>query len=210
MRRPVEAARPHKVNGFWFLVRRVPAEFAAYDTRKLVRQSTGIRIADDPRAVRAGEVVAKLHSELIRYWKDNRRGRDQDGQARYEQACNRARSLGLNYVRAADGALNLTFDDILHRFGILTRRGTADSASEVSAVLGGTAAPVVMLDAMVDEFEEIIRASLTSKSARQRKKWRQPTSPNTSRRSEAGSIPVVSMSMTRIKVAHQLTVVVAP
>jgi hypothetical protein len=63
MPRPVEAARPHKVNGFWFLVRRVPAEFATYDTRKLVRQSTGIRIVDDPRAVRAGEVVAKLHSE---------------------------------------------------------------------------------------------------------------------------------------------------
>src|SRR5262249_16507118 len=55
MRRPVEAARPHKVAGFWFLVRRVPAEFAAYDTRKLVRQSTGIRIADDPRAVRAAK-----------------------------------------------------------------------------------------------------------------------------------------------------------
>jgi hypothetical protein len=42
------------VNGFWFLVRGVPAEFAAYDTRKLVRQSTGIRIVDDPRGVRAG------------------------------------------------------------------------------------------------------------------------------------------------------------
>jgi hypothetical protein len=84
MPRPVEAARPQKVNGFWFLVRRVPAEFAAYDTRKLVRQSTGIRIVDDPRAVRAGEVVAKLHSELIRYWKDKRRGRDRDGEARYE------------------------------------------------------------------------------------------------------------------------------
>jgi integrase len=116
------------VNGFWFLVRRVPAEFAAYDTRKLVRQSTGIRIVDDPRGIRAGEVVAKLHSELIRYWKDKRRGRDRDGEARYEQACNRARSLGLNYVPAADAAVNLTLDDILRRFEILTRRGTADSA----------------------------------------------------------------------------------
>lgn len=110
MPRPVEAARPHKVNGFWFLVRRVPAEFAACDTRKLVRQSTGIRIVDDPRAVRATEVVAKLHSELIRYWKDKRRGRDRDGEARYEQASNRARSLGLNYVPAADAAIDLTLD----------------------------------------------------------------------------------------------------
>jgi len=140
--------------------------------RNPVRISTGIRILDDPRGVRAAGVVAKLDAELKRYWKDKRRGRDRDGQARYEQACNRARSLGLNYVPAADAAENLALDDILRRFQILTRRDTADSASEVSAVLGGAPAPVVMLDGMVDEF--IIRASLTSKSARQRKKWRQP------------------------------------
>src|SRR5262245_53256563 len=59
----------------------------------------------------------------------------QPHKAAVSRRLHRARSLGLNYVRAADGALNLTFDDILHRFGILTRRGTADSASEVSAVL---------------------------------------------------------------------------
>jgi hypothetical protein len=45
--------------------------------------------------------------------------------------------LGLNYVPAADAAVNLTLDDILRRFELLTRRGTADSGSEVSAVLGG-------------------------------------------------------------------------
>jgi hypothetical protein len=174
MARPSEAARPHKLKGFWFLVRRVPGEFALYDKRNPVRISTGIRVLDDPRGVRAATVVAKLDAELQRYWKDRRRGRDRDGEARYEQACNRARSLGLNYVPAADAAVNLTLDDLLRRFEILTRLGTADSASEVSAVLGGAPAPVVMIDAMVDEFEEIIRASLTSKSARQRKKWRQP------------------------------------
>jgi hypothetical protein len=81
--------------------------------------------------------------------------------AKPDIACNRARSLGLNYVPAVDAALNLTLDDILRRFEILTRRGTADSSSEVSAVLGGASAPVVKIDAMVDEFEEIIRASLT-------------------------------------------------
>src|SRR5262245_31856413 len=127
-----------------------------------------------PRGVRAASVVAKLDAELQRYWKDKRRGRDRNGQARYEQACNRARSLGLNYVPAADAAENLTLDDILRRFEILTQRGTVNSTSEVSAVLGGATAPVVMIDAMVDEFEDIIRASLTSKSVRQRKKWRHP------------------------------------
>ena len=86
--------------------------------------------------MRAVTVVAKLDAELQRYWKDRRRGRDRDGGARYEQACNRARSLVLNYLPAADAAHNLTLDDILRRFEILTRGGTADSSSEVSAVLG--------------------------------------------------------------------------
>jgi hypothetical protein len=48
-----------------------------------------------------------------------------------------ARALGLNYVPAADAALNLPIDDILRRFEILAQRGPADSASEVSALLGG-------------------------------------------------------------------------
>ena len=91
MARPIEAARPHKLKGFWFLVRRVPGEFSAYDRRNLVRISTGIRIVDDPRGIRAAEVVAKLHTELVHYWKDKKRGRDRDAEARYEQARKRAR-----------------------------------------------------------------------------------------------------------------------
>jgi hypothetical protein len=174
MPRPVEAARPHKLKGFWFLVRRVPAEFSAYDSRKPVRISTGIRIADDPRGVRATEVVTKLHAELLQYWKDKRRGRDRDAEARYQQACNRARSLGLNYVPAAEAALSLPIEDVLRRFEALALRGTKDSAPEVTAVLGGATPPAIMIDAMVEEFERIVRASLASKSERQKKKWRRP------------------------------------
>jgi hypothetical protein len=65
MARPAEPARPHKLKGFWLLVRRVPEEFRAYDTRNPVRISTGIRIVDDPRGIRAGEVVSKLHADLM-------------------------------------------------------------------------------------------------------------------------------------------------
>ena len=46
MARPSEAARPHKLKGFWFLMRRVPGEFALYDKRNPVRISTGIRILE--------------------------------------------------------------------------------------------------------------------------------------------------------------------
>jgi hypothetical protein len=54
---PAEPSRPPP---FWFLVRRVPGEFALYDKRNPVRISTGIRILDDPRGLRAAGVVAKL------------------------------------------------------------------------------------------------------------------------------------------------------
>ena len=174
MARPVEAARPHKLKGFWFLVRRVPGEFSYYDRRNPVRISTGIRIVDDPRGIKAAEVVTKLDAELLRYWKDKRRGRDRDAEERYLQACNRARSLGLNYLSAAEAAPSLPIEDILRRFETLALRGTKDSVPEVTAVLGGETAPAIMVDAMVDEFEQIVRASLASKSERQQKKWRKP------------------------------------
>jgi integrase len=174
MARPIEAARPHKVKGFWFLVRRVPGEFSAFDTRKLVRISTGIRIVDDPRGIRAAEIVSKLHAGLIQYWKDKRRGRDRDAEMRYQQACERSRSLGFNYVPAAEAASTLPVEEILRRFENLARRDVVDSTREVTAVLGGVPAPVITTDAMVDEFEQIVRASLIAKSDRQKKKWRKP------------------------------------
>ena len=174
MARPIEAARPHKLKGFWFLVRRVPGEFSAYDSRNPVRISTGIRIVDDPRGVRAAEVVSKLHAELVQYWQDKHCGRDRDAEKRYQHACERARSLGLNYVPAVEAASTLPIEDILRRFESLVRREAAESVPEVTAVLGGVPAPVITTDVMIDEFEQIVRASLASKSDRQKKKWRKP------------------------------------
>jgi integrase len=174
MARPSEAARPHKLKGYWFLVRRVPLEFSTFDSRNPVRISTGIRILDDPRAVRAATVVSKLDDELLQYWQDLRRGRDRDAEVRYRQASERARSLGLNYLPAVEAASSLPTEDILSRFESLKRRNATDSVVEVAAVLGGISAPLVSTDALLDEFEQIMRASLASKSERQTKKWRKP------------------------------------
>jgi len=77
---------------------------------------------------RRGVVVAKLDAELQRYWTDKRHDRDRDAEARYEEACNRVRSLGLNYVPAAEAAL-FPLDDILHRFETLAGPSTADIRS---------------------------------------------------------------------------------
>ena len=174
MARPIEAARPHKLKGYWFLVRRVPLQFSAFDSRNPVRISTGIRILDDPRALRAATVVSKLDADLLKYWQDKRRGRDRDAEVRYRQATERARSLGLPYVPAIEAASSLPTEDILGRFESLKRRNATNSAVEVAAVLGGISAPLVSTDALLDEFEQIVRASLASKSERQKKKWRKP------------------------------------
>ena len=172
MGRPAAAAKPHKVKGFWFLVRRVPAEFAPFDRRNPVRVTTGIRVADDPRGVRAGEVVQRLDTDLVRYWKDVRSGKDANAEARYQQACTRARILGFAYAPATDAAVQLPVDDVLKRFETLILRGSAAKPADVSAVLGGEEPPEVMTATMLDDYEDCMRAGLASKSDRQRQKWR--------------------------------------
>ena len=172
MGRPAAAARPHKDKGFWFLVRRVPGEFARFDRRNPVRVTTGIRVADDPRCVRAGEIVDRLDRDLVRYWKDLRSGKDADAVARYQHACGQARSLGFAYAPATDAAVQLPVDDVLKRFETLFQRGSAAKPIEVSAVLGGERPPEVMTTTMLEDYEDCQRAGLAPKSERQRQKWR--------------------------------------
>ena len=117
-------ARPHKLKGFWFLIRRVPAAFKTFDRRNPVRISTGIRIPDDLRGVRAGTRVARLDGDLARYWNDKRLGKDPDADARYRQACENARTLGFSYVPAIQAAPSLPIEDVLRRFEALILRGT--------------------------------------------------------------------------------------
>ena len=150
----------------------MPGEFASFDRRNPVRISTGIRIADDPRGIRAGDVVERLDRDLDRYWKDKRSGKDADAESRYQRACARARTLGFTYVPAANAAAQLPIDDVLRRFETVTTRGTPVKASEISAVLGGETPPSVMTADMLEDYEDIVRATLAVKSVRQRKKWR--------------------------------------
>ena len=57
-------------DGFWRFVRRVPKEYAGLDPRGIVQQSTKVRVADDPKAIRAGQVVNNLNAALEHYWRD--------------------------------------------------------------------------------------------------------------------------------------------
>jgi integrase len=169
-----ESIRPLKRKGFWYLIRRVPRDYAAHDPREFAVVSTGIRIMDDPRGHKAHQAVKRLDAELMQYWEDKRAGRDPDAEARYERARQTACRLGFSYAPAQEAAPGLPVEEILRRIETLEARGTVESAPEVAAVLGGEKAPVFMIGSMVDEFELIVAASLVKKSERQKKKWRVP------------------------------------
>ena len=96
-----QTARPHKREGFWYLIRRVPSAFSALDRRRIVRVSTGIRICDDPRAVTALKEVARLDAELARYWRDLAAGRNPEGLKRAQGAVETAKRFGFPYVELA-------------------------------------------------------------------------------------------------------------
>jgi hypothetical protein len=166
-------ARPHKRYGHWYLVRRVPRQSSAYDARNPVMLSTGIRIADDPRAVVAGTAVQKLDQGLERYWRERSAGRDVDAVARYEHTLEAARKIGVSYVPA--GALATSpIEHIVQRFELLQDSNAIEKPVEVSAVLGGGDVPPLMLSQIMDEFQRISEASLAGESQPQKKRWRTP------------------------------------
>jgi integrase len=165
------APRPHKRDGIWYLIRRVPRDFADLDRRGIVRVSTGIAVADDPRGIRAKTVTEKLAAELDIYWKGLRDGQSAEARLRFEAAQSRARQLGLQYKPAAELAEG-PVNEILARLRHLTDRGKIEDALEVSAVLGGEERPALRISDMVSEFEALQRTFLVAMSPDQVRKWR--------------------------------------
>ena len=94
MARPTKQAEPQKRDGFWYLIRRVPTEFLDVDERQIVRLSTGIRVADDPRGVFARKKVEELDRALWERWGFRRAGRAVEAETRYRAAVDTARTLG--------------------------------------------------------------------------------------------------------------------
>ena len=171
--RRAKAPKPHKRDGTWYLIRRVPKEFTELDRRRLVRISTGIAIADDPRAVRAGDVVKQLNRELESYWRGLADGQSGEARLRFEAAQKRARALGLVYQtnrELADG----TVEDLVKRLELLVNSNKLDDAGEVAAVMGGEKKPSLQLGDLVDEFKALEAQNIGQMSPNQVKKWENP------------------------------------
>lgn len=166
-------AKPLKRDGTWYLIKRVPKEFAELDRRGLVRISTGIAVADDPRAVRAKEIVRQLAGELEAYWRGLRDGQSGEARLRFEAAQKRARALGLPYLtnqEIADGSR----EDLIRRLELLIKNNSLDDEREVSAVMGGEKRPAILLSGLFDEYKALESQNLLAMSPNQFKKWELP------------------------------------
>lgn len=165
--------RPHKRAGYWYLIRRVPTAVSHLDKRGIVRASTHIPIADDPRGVRAARVVAKLNADLEAYWRALVAGEGAEARQRYDDARRLARALGFDYATASDLA-GRDLGEILRRIEALVRRDIVDSQPEVAAVLGGVEKPTFRLSELFEEYEALNKATLAKMSPDQVRRWRNP------------------------------------
>jgi integrase len=85
-----------KRDGFWRFVRRVPKDYEQFDRRGIVQQSTKVRIADDPHAIRAKQVAHDLNAALERYWRDLVESDSAQAVRDYEAARSAARRLRIS------------------------------------------------------------------------------------------------------------------
>lgn len=168
--RPI-AARPNKRKGYWYLIRRVPAEYAHLDNRALIQISTGIRITDDPRGIAAAREVQRLDEALQEYWRDLSLGKVADARDRFERAIADARRYGFQYAPASIGATAQAVDDVLRRFEYLSFGKRAESERTVTAVLGGVEPPELRVSDLLSEYKRITAVSLKSKSEAQMNRW---------------------------------------
>lgn len=169
--RRARAPKPLKRDGTWYLIQRVPKEFAQLDRRVLVRISTGIAVADDPRAVRASEIVKQLGRELAAYWRGLADGKSGEARLRFEAAQKRARAIGLVYQtnqELADGSI----EDLVKRIKTLIEHNAVDDETAVAAIMGGEERPAIRISELVKEVEKLEATYLATLSPAQLKRWK--------------------------------------
>lgn len=128
----------NKRDGFCHFTRRVPDRFAAFDRRGIVRTITGIRVADDPRGVRARAQALRLNNDLEGYWQSLIEGPAQEARRGHDAARERAKSPGARYVEADVLATDGPLSELVARLEALVRRNEIENSAAVEAMPGGT------------------------------------------------------------------------
>ncbi len=159
-----------KRDGIWHYARRVPASLKAIDDRTIIKITTGVRVADDPRGVTAAKKAAVINGQVEQLWRDKLGGRSEDGQARYDAARSQARMWGFDYLTAEDVAAR-PIGEVLKRVGTAKK---ADDDSLAVSLLGGVDPPKIMLSGLFTAYEMIASTENRGMSADQIRRWKAP------------------------------------
>lgn len=160
-------------DGTWHFVRRVPQAFARFDTRRIIRHSTKVRVADDRTGRRATRVAERLNSELEAFWSAAVHGPAREQAARYDAARQYARVLGFEYVEN-DQLTRFPIERLLERLESLVAKRVAEQPVARAAVLGTEKRPVPMLSKLLEEFEGVVGNEIKTLSPEQLRIWRNP------------------------------------
>jgi hypothetical protein len=166
-----------KRGGTWFFYRRVPREYAQFDRRKFVFETTKIKVADDRRGVRAAGVAERINGALVAFWEGLAAGEVSAAKARYDDACRRARAMGYRYREATELAGDRA--DLLHRITELEKiiaKVAAGQPAEtleptVAAVFGGAKRVTVLMSGLFDAYNELKSVDRRNSSGLQNAKW---------------------------------------
>jgi integrase len=149
---------------FWHFIRRVPLEYAELDKRGFVQQSTKIRIADDPKAIRANRKANDYNLALERYWRDLAEGDSAQAVRDYEAAIKAARRLQIS--APIDDATKRTLAEVLDRIEKLSGNRVEDRAS-VLAVYDAAPKPDITFRQCAERYIEAHRAGWSAKHGAQ-------------------------------------------
>jgi integrase len=187
----VRPAQPSKLDGFWYLRRRVPKDYQLVEPKPCVWLSTGIRISDDPRGVSARKRVLELDITLQAFWRDKHAGKNPKDPRQVLRAAERAKELGMDLLPKTE-IRAMSFQAMFERLVAATgdadfseafaldpdkaRRDTIIGLGTHQAVREETppADPLkgLMVSKMVEEFERINATAIARKSPNQLKRWR--------------------------------------
>lgn len=157
---------------FWYFQRWVPVEFRDVDARKIVEQTTKIRIADDPHRHRARRRADAINTALETLWRDLAGGKAAGARQRYRQTIMRARRLGFEYREMGEMIDSRSTLELVKRIEALEARGLIADPPSLDAVLGGVEQPKLMCSEMFDEYAKLRAANNKGMSEEQRKKWK--------------------------------------
>jgi integrase len=153
--------------GIWYFVRRVPQQYQSFDKRAIIQQSTGIRISDDPRGIRAGHVADGMDAALESYWQSLAVEGPSKALAEYQAACKAAVKLGVSPPLQDKNERLIA--DLLERIEMLQRGKIAEDTNNVAALLDDAPIPSLTFRQCAEQYIESHKAGWSNE--KHAKQW---------------------------------------